>query len=198
VSLPPTCQGSLYLFDYGAPVGFRLAMRYPDRISAFVSQNGNAYIEGLSDQWGPRETYWRDPSSANRDAYRPSLSPDMIKNWQNGTDADLSLLSPDGYELDIAYMARPGAHDIQLHLILDDRSNVALYSAFQAYLREYSPPLLAVWGRHDPAFLPAGALAYRRDLPDAEIHLLDTGHFALETHHQEIALLMRGFFARHM
>lgn len=187
---------ALYVFDYGAPVGLRLAMRYPERVSAIISQNGNAYVEGFSDQWGPWQAYWRDPSAEKRDACRSSLAPDTIRDWQYGTGADPSRLSPDGYSLDIAYMARPGAQDIQLDLILDYRSNVALYPAFQAYFRNHRPPLLAVWGRHDPAFIPAGALAYRRDLPDAEVHLLDAGHFALETHHREIALLIRDFLAR--
>lgn len=184
---------SLYVFDYGAPVGLRLAMRNPEKIAAIISQNGNAYVEGFSDEWGPWEAYWREPSDANREACRASLSPDTIRNWQYGTGADPALLSPDGYELDIAYMARPGAEEIQLDLILDYRSNVALYPAFQAYFRQHRPPLLAAWGRYDPAFIPAGAEAYRRDLPDAQIHLLDTGHFALETHAQEVADLMRTF-----
>jgi pimeloyl-ACP methyl ester carboxylesterase len=188
---------ALYIFDYGAPVGLRLAMRHPERVSAIVSQNGNAYVEGFSDQWGPWETYWHDPSEENRDACRPSLAPDTIKNWQYGTGVDPSRLSPDGYELDIAYMARPGTQDIQLDLILDYRSNVALYPTFQSYFREHRPPLLAAWGKHDPAFVPAGAMAFRRDVPDAEVHLLDTGHFALETHHAEIASLMRDFLGRH-
>jgi pimeloyl-ACP methyl ester carboxylesterase len=183
----------LYIFDYGAPVGLRLAMRHPERISAIVSQNGNAYLEGLSDEWGPWETYWREPSAANREACRPSLAPDTIRNWQYGTGADLNLLSPDGYELDIAYMGRPDAEEIQLDLILDYRSNVALYPAFQSYFREHRPPLLAVWGRYDPAFLPAGAAAYQQDLPDAKIHLLDAGHFALETHAEEVATSIRTF-----
>ena len=184
---------ALYVFDYGAPIGFRLAMRHPERVSAIISQNGNAYVDGFSDEWGPWESYWRDPSAANREACRASLSPETIREWQYGTGSDLSLLPPDGYELDIAYMARPGAEEIQLDLILDYRSNVALYPAFQSYFREQRPPLLAVWGRHDPAFVPAGALAYRRDLPDAQVHLLEAGHFALETHAQEVAVLMRAF-----
>jgi pimeloyl-ACP methyl ester carboxylesterase len=183
----------LYIFDYGAPVGLRLAMCHPERISAIVSQNGNAYLEGFSDEWGPWETYWREPSAANREACRLSLAPDTIRNWQYGTGANPNLLSPDGYELDIAYMARPDAEEIQLDLILDYRSNVALYPAFQSYFREHRPPLLAVWGRYDPAFLPAGAIAYQRDLPDTKIHLLDAGHFALETHAEEVATLIRAF-----
>ena len=186
---------ALYIFDYGAPVGLRLAMRHPERVSAIVSQNGNAYVDGFSDAWGPWEAYWREPSPASREACRPSLAPDTIRTWQYGTGADPARLSPDGYELDIAYMARPGAEEIQLDLILDYRNNVALYPAFQAYFRNHQPPFLAAWGRHDPAFLPAGAEAYRRDLPSAEIHLLDTGHFALETHAEEIAGLMRRFLA---
>ena len=184
---------ALYIFDYGAPVGLRLAMRHPERVTAIISQNGNAYLEGFSDQWGPWQTYWREPTDAHREACRPSLSPDTIRNWQYGTGTDPDLLSPDGYELDIAYMARPGADEIQLDLILDYRSNVALYPAFHRYFRAHRPPLLAVWGRHDPAFVPAGAEAYKQDLPNAEVHLLDTGHFALETHHREIAGYVRTF-----
>ncbi len=187
---------ALYIFDYGAPVGLRLAMRHPERVSAIISQNGNAYIDGFSDQWGPWEAYWRDASDANREACRPSLSPDTIRDWQYGTGADPELLSPDGYELDIAYMARPGAEDMQLDLIRDYRTNVALYPDFQAFFRAHRPPLLATWGRHDPAFIPAGAEAYKRDLPEAEVHLLDAGHFALETHAEEIALLIRDFLGR--
>ena len=186
-------QYAMYVFDYGAPVGYRIAMRNSDRIWAIISQNGNAYVEGFSDQWGPWETYWRDPSASNREACRESLSPNTIRDWQYGTGSDPSLLSPDGYELDIAYMARPGAEEIQLDLILDYRSNLVLYPAFQSYFREYCPPFLAVWGRHDPAFIPAGANAYRQDLPDAQVHLLEAGHFALETHAQEIATLIRAF-----
>lgn len=186
---------ALYVFDYGAPVGLRLAMRHPERVAAIVSQNGNAYVEGFSDQWGPWEAYWREPSAANREACRDSLTPETIRHWQYGTGADPARLSPDGYTLDIAYMARPGAEEIQLDLILDYRSNVALYPAFQAYFREHRPPLLAVWGRHDPAFLPAGALAYRRDLPEAQVHLLEAGHFALETHAEDVAALVRPFLA---
>lgn len=187
---------SLYIFDYGAPVGLRLAMRHPERVTAIISQNGNAYLEGFSDEWAPWQAYWQDPSPENRDACRPSLAPDTIRNWQYGTGADPALLSPDGYELDIAYMARPGADEIQLDLILDYRSNVALYPAFQAYFRDHQPPLLAAWGRHDPAFLPAGATAYLKDLPAAEVHLLDAGHFALETHATQIAALIRAFLNR--
>ena len=184
---------TLYVFDYGAPTGFRMAMAHPERITAIVSQNGNAYLEGLSDAWGPWQTYWRDPTPEHRKACRDSLSPATIRDWQYLLGSDPQHVSPDGYTLDITYMARAGADEIQLDLILDYRSNVAKYPEFQAYFREHQPPLLAVWGKNDPAFIPAGAQAYRRDLPDAEIHLLDTGHFALETHAREIADLMHTF-----
>jgi pimeloyl-ACP methyl ester carboxylesterase len=189
---------ALYIFDYGAPVGLRLAMAHPDRVSAIISQNGNAYMEGLSDAWGAWQTYWREPTPENREACRESLSPGTIRNWQYLTGTDAQRLSPDGYTLDIAYMSRPGAEEIQLDLILDYRSNIALYPAFQQYFRDHQPPMLAVWGKHDPAFVPAGAQAYRRDLPNAEVHLLDTGHFALETHAMEIAGFMRDFLQRQL
>jgi len=187
---------SLYVFDYGAPTGLRLAVANPEKVTAIISQNGNAYLKGFSDQWGPWQTYWREPTAANREACRGSLSPETTRDWQYGTGSDLSKLSPDGYNLDIFYMARPGADDIQLDLILDYRSNVAAYPAFQKYFREHQPPLLAVWGKHDPAFIPPGAQAYKKDLPEAEVHLLDAGHFALETHASEIAAYIRDFLGR--
>lgn len=189
---------ALYVFDYGAPVGLRLAAKHPERVTALISQNGNAYVEGFSDEWGPWQTYWSDPNPQNREACRASLSADMIENWQYRTGADPTRLSPDGYILDIALMARPDAEEIQLDLIYDYRSNVERYPAFQSYFREHQPPFLAVWGRHDPAFLPAGAEAYKRDLPAGHIHLLDAGHFALETHASEIAAIMRSFLATHL
>lgn len=184
---------ALYVFDYGAPVGYRVASSNPHRITAIISQNGNAYLEGFSDQWGPWEAYWREPNAENREACRGSLSAAVIENWQYRTGARSDQLSPDGYLLDIALMSRPGAEEIQLDLILDYRSNLDRYPEFQAYFRNYQPPLLAVWGRHDPAFIPAGAEAYKRDLPDAQVHLLDAGHFALETHADEIAGFIRSF-----
>jgi pimeloyl-ACP methyl ester carboxylesterase len=187
---------ALYIFDYGAPVGIRLALRYPERVSAIVSQNGNAYLEGFSDAWGPWQTYWREPTPEHREACRDSLSAETIREWQYFNGTDRALVSPDGYTLDIAYMARPGADEIQLDLVLDYRTNPQRYPDFQAYFRRYQPPFLAAWGRNDAHFLPAGAEAYRRDLPDAEIHLLDTGHFALETHAAEIGALMRDFLRR--
>ena len=186
---------ALYIFDYGAPTGLRLAMAHPERVSAIITQNGNAYVEGLSKEWGPWQTYWREPTLQHREATRGSLSDDAIR-FQYHHGAPEELVAPDGWELDTFYMHRPDAQEIQLDLILSYRSNVAIYPDFQAYFRKYHPPVLAVWGKNDPFFIPAGAEAYRRDNPDAEIHLLDTGHFALETHHQEIAALMRDFLSR--
>ncbi|CAM4058376.1 alpha/beta fold hydrolase [Saccharibacillus endophyticus] len=183
----------LYVFDYGAPVGYRLAVAHPERVQAIVSQNGNAYMEGFSEAWGPWENYWHSPTPENREACRDSLAPETIRDFQYLHGADADLVSPDGYSLDIAYMSRPEAQEIQLDLILDYRTNVKLYPEFQAYFRQHQPPLLAVWGKNDPAFLPAGAEAYKRDLPAAEVHLLDAGHFALETHTDEIAAFMLRF-----
>lgn len=187
---------ALYVFDYGAPTGFRLAMRHPERVTAIVTQNGNAYEEGLSVEWEPWQRYWREPTEAHREACRVALRPDVVRDVQYLHGADASRVSPDGYTLDNAYMARPGADAIQLDLILDYRSNVALYPDFQRYFREHQPPLLAAWGRNDLFFLPAGAQAFARDIPDAEVHLLDTGHFALETHAGEVAALIDDFLTR--
>jgi len=186
---------AIYIFDYGAPVGLRLALRFPERISALISQNGNAYLEGLSEAWEPWQNYWKNPTPENREACREALSPQVIRDIQylHGTDA--KLVSPDGYTLDIAYMARPGSDEAQLDLIFDYRSNVALYPRFQEFFRTVRPPTLAIWGKNDPFFLPAGAEAYRRDNPDAKIVLLDTGHFALGTHAAEIGREMRAFLA---
>jgi pimeloyl-ACP methyl ester carboxylesterase len=187
---------ALYIFDYGAPTGLRLALQHPDRVAAIISQNGNAYVEGFSEAWQPWQTYWQDPSPKNREACRVFLSPTVIRDWQYLTGAESGRVSPDGYTLDIAYMARPDAEEVQLDLILNYRTNVALYPKFQEYFRQRQPPLLAAWGKNDPAFLPAGAEAFRRDLPNAEIHLLDAGHFALETHAREIGDLIIEFLGR--
>lgn len=187
---------AIYVFDYGAPVGFRLAVNHPDRITAIVSQNGNAYEEGLSDGWSPLRTYWRDPSPANRDALRVILKPETtIWQYTHGV-ADAARLSPDGYTLDNFYLARPGADEIQLDLLGDYNSNLALYPAFHAYFRKYQPPFLAVWGGNDPYFLPPGAEAFKRDMPDATVRFFDTGHFALETHAAEIASAISDFLPR--
>jgi pimeloyl-ACP methyl ester carboxylesterase len=188
-------QFALYVFDYGAPVGFRLAAKHPRRVTAIISQNGNAYEEGLSDGWNPIRAYWQDPSAANRDALRAFLLPETTK-WQytHGVP-DGSAISPDGYVLDNFYLARPGAAEIQLDLFGNYQSNVQRYPAFQAYLRTYRPRVLAAWGRNDPFFLPAGAEAFRKDVPDAQVVFFDTGHFALETHAAQIAESIRGFLA---
>lgn len=188
---------ALYIFDYGAPVGLRLAMKHPERVTAIVTQNGNAYVEGFSKDWGPWETYWREPTPAHREATRASLTDEAIR-FQHEHGAPAGSVSPDAYLLDTFYMHRPGAQEIQLDLILSYRTNVALYPAFQAYFRKHRPPVLAVWGKNDVFFIPPGAEAYRRDNPDAEIHFLDAGHFALETHSHEIAELMRDFLSRRL
>ena len=177
---------AIYIFDYGAPVGLRVALRFPDRISALITQNGNAYVEGFSTAWEPWQNYWKNPTPENREACRDALSPEVIRDIQYGHGTNVELVSPDGYMLDIAYMARPGADENQLDLILDYRSNVALYPKFQEFFREYQPPTLAVWGKNDPFFLPPGAEAYKRDNPKAKVVFYDTGHFALETHATEI------------
>jgi pimeloyl-ACP methyl ester carboxylesterase len=187
---------ALYVFDYGAPTGLRMALAHPERISAIISQNGNAYEEGLSEGWNPIERYWRAPTDANREALRELLTPESVR-WQytHGVP-DPSLVSPDGSALDSHYLERPGADEAQLDLFLDYASNVALYPAFQAYFREHRPPLLAIWGRNDPFFLPPGAEAFKRDIPAAKVRFLDTGHFALETHAGDIAATIRDFLAR--
>jgi len=186
---------AVYVFDYGAPTGFRLAVKHPNRITAIISQNGNAYEEGLSEGWNPIRAYWQNGSSANREALRAFLKPETTQ-WQytHGVP-DPSAVSPDGYSLDNFYLTRPGADELQLDLFGDYKSNVALYPTFQAYFRSHKPPLLAVWGKNDPFFLPAGAEAFRRDIPGAVIRFLDTGHFALETHAAEIAAAIRDFLA---
>jgi len=178
---------SIYIFDYGSPVGLRLALKHPDRISAIISQNGNAYEEGLSNGWDPIRAYWKDPSKANRDALRGFLKPDATTMQYTHGVTDTSRVSPDGRSLDDFYLARPGADEIQLDLLKDYATNVALYPKFQEYFRKYQPPLLAVWGKNDPFFLPPGAEAFKRDIPKARVQFLDTGHFALETHAREIA-----------
>jgi pimeloyl-ACP methyl ester carboxylesterase len=186
---------ALYVFDYGAPVGFRIAARHPERITAIISQNGNAYEEGLSDGWNPVRASWKEPSKANREAIRMLVEPQTtIWQYTHGVP-DQTRVSPDGYGLDNNYLSRGGADEIQLDLFLDYASNVALYPTFQEYFRTSRPPLLAVWGKNDPFFLAAGAEAFQRDLPDAEVRFVDTGHFALETHVEEIATAIRKFLA---
>jgi pimeloyl-ACP methyl ester carboxylesterase len=187
---------AMYVFDYGAPVGFRLAVRHPDRVTALISQNGNAYEEGLSAGWNPIRAYWEEPSQINRDALRSFLAPETTR-WQYTQGVpDVTAVSPDGYSLDNFYLARPGADEIQLDLFGDYKSNVALYPTFQNYFRTHKPRFLAVWGKNDPFFLSQGADAFRRDIPGAMVHFFDTGHFALETHATEIAATIRDFFAQ--
>ena len=184
---------AVYVFDYGAPTGFRLAVKHPERITAIISQNGNAYEEGLSEGWNPIQAYWQDASEENRNALKPFLEPESIA-WQYTHGApDIAKVSPDGYSLDSFYMTRPGAVDVQLDLFGDYKSNVALYPTFQTYFRTHKPRFLAVWGKNDPFFLPLGAEAFRRDIPDATVKFFDTGHFALETHAVEIAAAIRDF-----
>ena len=177
---------AIYVFDYGAPVGLRLALAHPERILGIVSQNGNAYEEGLSEGWNPIQKYWKEPTAANRAALRDFLKPEATQ-WQytHGV-ADPTLIAPETYTLDSVLLGRPGNDEIQLDLFLDYASNVALYPKFQAFFRENHPPLLAVWGQNDPFFLPAGAKAFKRDNPNAKVQFFDTGHFALETHVDEI------------
>jgi pimeloyl-ACP methyl ester carboxylesterase len=186
---------AIYVFDYGAPIGFRLAVKHPDRITAIVSQNGNAYEEGLSPAWLPIRAYWEDPSFLKREALRVFLLPkSTVWQYKHGAP-DPSAVSPDGYSLDIHYLTRPGADEAKLDLFGDYKSNVALYPTFQAYFRAHQPPLLAVWGKNDPFFLPAGAEAFKRDIPKAVVRFFDAGHFALETHAAEIAEAIRDFLA---
>lgn len=189
---------ALMVHDYGAPVGWRLAVAHPERVTAIISQNGNAYEEGLGESWSPIQRYWHEPTQQNRNALHDFPTPASIK-WQylEGV-ADKSLVSPDGYTLEGLQILRPGMADIQLDLMLDYASNVAMYPVFQKYFREYQPPLLAVWGKNDPFFLPAGAEAWKRDLPSANIRFYDTGHFALETHGQEITPVIREFLDKNI
>jgi pimeloyl-ACP methyl ester carboxylesterase len=182
---------ALYVFDYGAPVGFRLAVKYPERVSALISQNGNAYEEGLGDAWGPIRKYWADPSKENRKTVH-----DAILNFE-GTKfqyvhgvSNPDAIAPESYTLDAALLERPGQKDIQLDLFLDYQSNIKLYPTFQKFFREFQPPTLAIWGKNDPFFTPPGADAYKRDNPKAVVTMLDTGHFALETHVEVIAEAM--------
>src|SRR5215469_14900812 len=187
---------AIYVFDYGAPIGFRLAMAHPERVIALVAQNGNAYEEGLGDAWGPIRKYWADPTAENRAILRQSVLTAEGTRWQytHGV-ANPEKVAPESYTLDAALLERRGNKEIQLDLFLDYASNVKLYPRFHEYFRKSTPPLLAIWGRNDPFFIPAGAEAFRKDLPHATVQFLDTGHFALETHVVDIAEAMRNFLA---
>jgi len=186
---------ALYVFDYGAPTGFRLAMAHPDRVTAIVSQNGNAYEEGLGDAWAPIRKYWAEPTPENRETIRKNILTLDGTRWQytHGV-TDPQSVPPESYTLDAALLERLGNKDIQLDLFLDYASNIKLYPAFQDYFRKARPPLLAIWGKNDPFFIPAGAEAFRKDIPTARVEFLDTGHFAIETHVVEIAARMKDFF----
>jgi len=187
---------AVYVFDYGAPVGFRLAMAHPDRVTAIISQSGNAYEEGLGDAWGPIRQYWASPTAENREVIRQNILTPEGTRWQYSHGVrDPESVPPESYTLDAALLERPGNKEIQLDLFLDYASNVKLYPKFQEYFRKSKPPLLAIWGKNDPFFIPAGAEAFRRDLPNAKVQFLDTGHFAIETHVVEIAAAMKAFLA---
>ncbi|WP_396614768.1 alpha/beta fold hydrolase [Lysobacter soli] len=188
---------ALYVMDYGAPVGFRLASAHPERVDALIVQNGNAYIEGIGAFWDPIKALWKDNSEANREVIRKAALTLEGTRWQylDGVP-DPTLVSPDAYTLDQAYLDRPGNNDIQLAMIYDYRTNLPKYPQWQAYFRKHRPPTLVVWGKNDKIFLAAGAQPYRRDNPNAQVHLLDTGHFALETHAPQIATLIREFLER--
>ncbi|HEX4489504.1 MAG TPA: alpha/beta hydrolase [Terriglobales bacterium] len=185
---------AIYVFDYGAPTGLRLAMAHPERVSAIISQNGNAYEEGLGDAWGPIRKYWAEPTAENREVIRKNILNMEGTRWQytHGVSNPESV-APESYTLDVALMERPGNEEIQLDLFLNYASNVKLYPKFQEYFRTSRPPLLAIWGKNDPFFIPAGAEAFRKDLPNAKVQFLDTGHFATETHVVEIASAMEDF-----
>jgi pimeloyl-ACP methyl ester carboxylesterase len=189
---------ALYVFDYGAPTGFRLAMAHPERVTAIISQNGNAYEEGLGDAWSPIQRYWQEPTPENREAVHRELGPDGIRMQYTYGVPHAETIAPEGYTLDAAMILRPGNMDIQLDLFLDYANNVKLYPKFQEYFRKAKPPLLAIWGKHDPFFIPAGAEAYKRDIPEAQVEFLDTGHFATETHVVEIAAAMNQFLANRL
>lgn len=188
---------ALYVFDYGAPTGFRMALMAPQRVTAIVSQNGNAYEEGLGNAWQPLQRYWREPSPENRNAIRAGLNLEGLRHEYSVGITNPDLIKPEGFTLDAALLARPGNIDIQLDLFLDYADNVKLYPKFQEYFRTTKPPMLAIWGKFDPYFVPAGAEAFQRDIPDAVVILLPTGHFALETHLEEIVIAMREFLAEH-
>ena len=187
---------AIYVFDYGAPVGLRLALTHPEKVTAIISQNGNAYEEGLSEGWNPIQKYWKEPTAANRTALRDFLTPDATKGQYLYGVSNEALVAPESYNLDSYLLSRPGNDEIQLDLFLDYASNVKLYPRFQEYFRTKTPPVLAVWGKNDPFFLPPGAEAFKRDNPKAEVHFFDTGHFALETHFREISSRILEFLNR--
>ena len=187
---------ALYVMDYGAPVGFRLATRHPERVSALIIQNGNAYNEGIESFWDPIKAYWKSGSNEDREAIR-WLTSLKATQWQytHGVP-DVNLVSPDSWTMDQARLDRPGNQEIQLDLFYDYRTNIPLYPVWQDYFRTHQPPTLVIWGRNDQIFVGAGAAPYKRDLPDADIHMVNTGHFVLETHSRQTGKLIRDFFAK--
>lgn len=187
---------AIYVFDYGAPVGFRLAVSRPERVTALISQNGNAYEEGLSEGWNPIRAYWQDPTEENRSNLRTFLQAGTTQFQYTHGESNASLIAPEAYTLDQHFLDRPGNDEIQLDLFGDYKANVAAYPKFHEYFRKHLPPTLAVWGKNDPFFLPEGAEAYRRDNPDVQIHFVDAGHFPLETHLDEVAGIIRCFLAK--
>jgi pimeloyl-ACP methyl ester carboxylesterase len=189
---------ALYVMDYGAPTGFRLAAAHPDRVTALIVQNGNAYEEGMGDFWAPTRAYWADNGPVNRDAMRPFLSLDGTRFQYLAGTKDETRIDPAAWLYDQLFLDRPGNTDIQLGIIYDYRTNVALYPDFHAYFRAHQPPALILWGENDPIFLPEGARAFLRDLPEAELHFFDTGHFALEDKAAEMIPVMRDFLARNL
>jgi pimeloyl-ACP methyl ester carboxylesterase len=188
---------TLYAFDYGAPVGYRLALEHPEQVSALIVQNGNAYAEGLQDEfWNPVKAYWADGSDARRRELAFIMGPEALRfQYTNGV-RDVSRISPDTFLHDLTLLDGPERKEIQLDLLHDYGTNVSLYPEFQAFFREYEPPTLIVWGQNDAGFTPAGARGYLRDLPDAELHLLDTGHFVLEDQFDVAVPMMRDFLDR--
>ena len=186
---------AIYVFDYGAPTGFRLAVAHPERVTAIISQNGNAYVDGLGEAWNPIQKYWNEPTPANREALRGFIGLEGTK-WQyvHGVTNPVQV-QPEAYWLDTVLLQRPGNAEIQLDLFLDYASNVKLYSTFQEYFRKSQPPLLAAWGKNDPFFIPPGAEAFRKDIPSAKVVFYDTGHFALETHVEEISEEIHSFLS---
>ena len=188
---------SMYVFDYGAPIGFRLALKHPEKIQSIITQNGNVYEEGLGKKWEARKEYWKNPTKELRKQFSSAYAFETIKG-QYTFGTPLNSVAPDGYILDFAYVSLPERNEIQNDLIFDYQNNVKLYPEFQKYLKEKQPPLLAVWGKNDPSFIPDGANAFKKDLPNAEIHFVDSGHFALESHCEEIAEIMKTFLKKYI
>ena len=189
---------ALYVMDYGAPTGFRVALAHPDRVTALIIQNGNAYDDGMGDFWAPTRAYWADNGPVNRDAMRPFLSLDGTRFQYLAGTKDAARIDPAAWLYDQHFLDRPGSKEIQLDIIYDYRTNLTLYPAFHAYFRKHRPPALILWGENDPIFLPDGARAFLRDLPNAELHFFDAGHFALEDKADEMIPVMRDFLARNL